>query len=288
MKWNELAPLPVYRIPHTAVLLGGVIYVGGGDEGRNFKECQSCYRLDAYSLATNQWSSSPIITPYRYFAMTTLDDKLVTAGGLSKSNEPVRKVLVLKPGQWKDYSDMPTARYDATAVGYHSMLIVVGGGIKVKGKWIQTPITELLDTTTGHWYTCNNLPLPCQQMKAAIMNDKLYLLGGVEESMSSSQMFVASLDTLSNHQVSWQSAPNTPWICPAPVVLYERFLLAVGGIRRFGCASEMCVFYASIGQWKQLTNIPEERSYPVAVGVADNTIIMIGGANDDNKFTNTM
>ena len=59
--------------------------------------------------------------------MTVLDDKLVTAGGIAKNSDVVKKVLVLNAGQWKDYNEMPTARSCAIAVGYHSMLIVVGG-----------------------------------------------------------------------------------------------------------------------------------------------------------------
>ena len=142
----------------------------------------------------------------------------------------MKKVLVLNAGQWKDYSEMSTARSYATTVGYHSMLIVVGGGIKVEGKWTRVSTTELLDTTNGCWYTCNNLPSPHQQMKAAVMNDKLYLLGGFDENLKPSpQMFVASLDTLSTHQLNWQSAPNTLWCRSATVALNNKFLLTVGG-----------------------------------------------------------
>ena len=129
IKWKELAPLPVGHTVHTAVLLGGSVYVGGGFEGTSNEDYQYSYRLDVYNLTTNQWSSSPITTPYSFYAMTVLDDKLVTAGGTTKNGGAVKKVLVLNVGQWKDYSEMPTARYCATAVGYHSMLIVVGGEI---------------------------------------------------------------------------------------------------------------------------------------------------------------
>ena len=159
--------------------------------------------------------------------MTVLDDKLVTAGGTTKNDEVVKKVLVLNAGQWKDYSEIPTARFCATAVGYHSMLIVVGGTIKVGDKWVRVSTTELLDTTNGCWYTCNNLPSPHQQLKVAVMNDKLYLLGGYYKDPDfkpSPQVFVASLDTLSTHQLNWQSSPNTPWCGSAPVVLYDKFL----------------------------------------------------------------
>ena len=64
VKWEELAPLPVGRSAHTAVLLGGSVYVGGGFEGRSINDYQVSYRLDVYNLTTNQWSSSPITTPY--------------------------------------------------------------------------------------------------------------------------------------------------------------------------------------------------------------------------------
>ena len=227
VKWEELAPLPVGHSVHTAVLLGGNVYVGGGFKGSG-KYRQCCYRIDVYNLSTNQWSPSPITTPYHHFGMTVLDDKVVTAGGITKNHEIVKKVLVLNAGLWKDYSEMLTARSYAIAVGYHSMLIVVGGGIMVEGKWTRLSTTELLDTTNGCWYTCNNLPSPHQQMKAAIMN--AYLLGGFDEDLKPSpQMFVASLDTLSTHQLNWQSAPNTLWCRSTPVALNNKFLLTVGG-----------------------------------------------------------
>ena len=199
VKWKELAPLSVCGAGHIAVLLDGKVYVGGGSEGTSDYVRQDCFRLDVYNLTTNQWSPSPITTPYCAFAMTVLDDKLVTAGGL-QDDKIVKKVLVLNAGQWEDYSEMPTARYRATAVGYHSMLIVVGGISIVEDEWITLSATVLLDTTDGRWYACNDLPSPRAALTAAVMNDKLYLLGGVDKELQHSpQVFVASLDTLSTH-----------------------------------------------------------------------------------------
>ena len=287
VKWEELVPLPVGHNSHTAVLLGGSVYVGGGSEGRSSDDKQYSYRLDVYNLTTNQWSPSPITTPYSWFAMTILDDKLVIAGGITKNDEYVKKVLVLNAGHWKSYSEMPTARACATAVGYHSMLIVVGGEIKVQGKLTVLSTTELLDTTNGCWYTCNNLPSPHQQMNAAIMNNKLYLLGGVDKDQNlSPQVFVASLDTLSTHQMNWQSAPNTPWRFSAPVVLYNKFLLTVGRQQQY-YTSEVCIFNPSTGQWKHLTSISAAICYPAVVGVAD-SILVIGGVTKGNMSSKTI
>ena len=52
VKWEELALLPVSHSVHTAVLLGGNVYVGGSFKGSGkYRQC-----LDVYNLTTNQWS----------------------------------------------------------------------------------------------------------------------------------------------------------------------------------------------------------------------------------------
>ena len=286
VKWEELTPLPVCRSAHTAVLLGGNVYVGGGAEGRSVNDYQNSYRLDVYNLTTNQWSSSPITTPYRAFAMTVLDDKLVTAGGVTKNGEVVKKVLVLNAGQWKDYSEMPTARYSTTAIGYHSMLIVVGGTIKVEGKRTSISTTELMDTTNGCWYACNNLPSPYQQMQATIVNDKVYLMGGADKDQCASlEVFVSSLENLSIHQLKWKSVPNPPCVGLCPVTLYDN-LLTVGGLKQ-STTSEVYVFSPLNGEWKHYTNIPAARAVPAVVGVADK-ILIIGGVTNANEYCNTV
>ena len=128
MKWKELTPLPVSRTAHTAVLLHGSVYVGGGWEGRNGSDtAQDCYRVDVYNFTTNQWDPSPITTPYCLYAMTVLNDTLTIAGGHDKNEEFTNKVLVLDCRQWKHYNKMPTARVFVTAVGHQSFLITVGG-----------------------------------------------------------------------------------------------------------------------------------------------------------------
>jgi len=40
--------------------------------------------------------------------------------------------------------------------------------------------TELLNITTGVWYTCNDLPVPHTHFMAVVLNNTLYLLGGYD------------------------------------------------------------------------------------------------------------
>ena len=99
-------------------------------------------------------------------------------------------------------------------------------------------------------------------------------------------MFVASLDTLSTHQLNWQSSPNTPLCSSAPVVLYNKFFLTVGGWKQ-NLTSEVNIFNPWTGQWKHLTNIPAARSGPAVVDVADN-IIVTAGTTNNGVFSNTI
>ena len=282
VKWEKVAPLPVGHASCEAVLLHGLIYVGGGFVGRSVRNHQNCHKLDVYDLSTNQWSPSPIATPYHAYAMTALENNLITVGGLTKrSDEFTKKVLVLSGTQWKEYSRIPTARACATAVGYHSTLIVIGGKANVKGKWMTISSIELLDTTNKCWYSCNSLPKPHCLLQVAILHNTLYLLGGFgADDASSSQVFTASLQTLSAHQLQWQFLNDAPLHSSSPVVMADKYLLTVGGRHPSDATNQSSEVYSlnpSDGLWELITNIPVATSGPATVAVADNKIIAIGG-----------
>ena len=219
--------------------------------------------------------------------MTVLDDKLTIAGGWT-GIVATNKVYVLDQGEWKHHSTMPTARMNSSAIGYQSMLITVGGAIKGDREWVRLATTELLDTTNGCWYTCDDLPIPLSQLKSVIANNVLYLLCGRGNMKPSPLVFTASLDNLSSHQLRWQSLPDTPWCFSAPVVLYNKFLLTVGGRQPSDVNSqtnEVYAFNPSTGVWKQITKIPESRSFAGVVCIADNQLIVLGSATRQGQFS---
>jgi len=106
--------------------------------------------------------------------MTVLDDKLIIAGGRRKPGVITNEVLALDEGEWKDYSKMPTARCEPVAVGFQSVLIVIGGRVLIYNNISALAITELLDTTNGCWYTCDDLPAPHRLLKVALIRQGLH------------------------------------------------------------------------------------------------------------------
>ena len=162
IKWEEGAPVPVGRDGHTAVLHNGVVCVGGGCTTDSDAEVEFPHTLDIYHTNTNTWDT--IDTPHELFAVTVLADKVVIVGGRTTRDFKVtNKVLVLEIGQWKDYAEMPTARYKVTAVSHHSIMIVMGGSVPaaigLNNKYLLAVGGNDIYTLNSTWMTIGTIPI---------------------------------------------------------------------------------------------------------------------------------
>ena len=271
------------RYEHTAVWLNGLVYVGGG-----YKTGGSSYIINCYDPVNNSWSS-PINTPSSLFAMTTLNDKLLIAGGRDKRSMTTNQILTMDAGQLKNYTKMITARSHATATGHQGMLIITGGW---DDKYNTLSSTELFDSSNGQLYMTNDLPQPHWWLRSVIVDNILYLLGGVNKDGDSPAVFTAPLDTLSRHQLKWNTLQDTPWHRSAPVSVYGTHLLIVGGGKMTGgmftLTSDVYKLNKVSHSWEAIGHIPSARSRSPAVSTADNRVIVIGGWNDKREHTNTV
>ena len=279
IKWKEGAPAPEGYNSHTAVWLNGLVYVGGG-----YGIKSDTFIMYSYNPVSNLWSA-PIKTPYHYFAMTTLNNKLLTAGGENNS-KITNEILTMDDGQLKNYTKMTIARKKATAAGHQGMLIITGGK---DDKYKIVSSTELFDSTSGQWYTCSDLPNPYYSLKTVIVDNILYLLGGIDkDGLYSPAVFTAPLDTLSRHQLKWNTYQDTPWRCSAPVSVNGMQLLIVGGLKRSTYTSDIHKLNKISHSWEAIGQIPSARRFSAAVSTANNTVIVIGGQNDKMEYTNTV
>ena len=280
------------------MLFNGLIYVGGGTKEKGGRKVGS-YSVHVYNPHDNEWCPS-INTPCCDFAMTVLNDQLIIAGGATTNDVVLNDISVLDPqtNQWKPYNKMPNARYNAVAIGYHSMLIIVGGVMPTKGwfkklsggYWNVQSTTELLDTTSGCWHTCGNIPSPHTQLKAAIINDTLYVLGGADSKLKPSQkVFGASLDNITTHVLNWQCLTDVPFCYSTPVVIPGKYLLTVGGTGQSdnSLISEVHALNPLNALWKQITDLPVMTCLAAPVCM-DNRLVIIGGMDKDMKFSDAV
>jgi len=137
IKWEEGASAPVGHACHTAVWLNGMVYVGDGMETGG----KDSYTINCYDPVNNSWGFSINIS-YCYFAITTLNNNLLTAGGKDKIVKRTNQMLIMDADQLKIYTEMTTTRIHATAAGHQGMLIITGGEVD-EGKLLSS--TELFD-----------------------------------------------------------------------------------------------------------------------------------------------
>ena len=283
IKWEEGTPAPVGCDCHTSVWLNGVVYMGGG-----FEAAVESFTINRYDPVKNSWSS-PISTPYRLFAMTTLNNRLIIAGGEDRSYKKTNQILTLDSTEFEIYTNMTRARSMGTAAGHQGMLIIIGGEDDMFKK---LSFTELFDTNNGQWYKCDDLPQPHACLQSVIVDNILYLLGGINKDDNSPAVFTAPLDTLPKHQLKWSTNQDTPWCRSAPINVNGTHLLIVGGSKgienEFTLTSDIYKLNKITHSWDAIGHIPSARTTTAAVSTADNRVIVIGGVNDKREHTNTV
>ena len=287
IKWEEGAPAPVATTMPKAVLYNGVIYVGGG----MCDISDDPFQMNIYHPDTNKWDDA-IDTPYAGFAMIVLVDKLITVGGMIRESRKVTsKLLTLQDGQWEDYSQMPTARWWASAVSHQSMMIVMGGMDDDKHK---LSTTELLDSTTGQWFKCNDLPQPLYWLQSVIVGDMFYTMGGFgreNDNEISKVVYAAPLHALSNHQLEWQKLADIPWEGSTAVSVNNKYLLAVGGIADDDTVcvlkEEKAGLVITSTSWESIGTLPKMHMFSSAVSLG-NQIIVIEGTDAEGDLQETV
>ena len=280
IRWEEGTSAPTECKGHTAVWLNGLVYVGGGYESGR----KESYTINCYVPVTNSWRL-PINSPYCFFTMTTVNNKLVIAGG-EKGVKKTNQILTFDAAQLKVYTKMITARSHATAAGHKGMLIITGGRDD-KNKRLST--TELFDSKNGQWYTCSGIPQPHSSLKSVIVDNVLYLLGGSnKDGKLSTAVFTTPLDNLSSHKLKWNTHQDTPGCLSAPVSINGKQLLIVGGYKGYTRTADIYKFNTVSHSWEAIGKIPSVRDSSAAVNTDGSRVIVIGGLNAKGEATNTV
>ena len=224
----------------SAVTIDGAVYYGGS--------LRSAHRMYQYTPDSDTWNQLPE-PPVREFFTTSLNGKLVLAGGGDYNGYDVDKITVWdsRTRRWTNpYPPMPTARSQAAAVGYKKYLVVACG-------FPGLPTVNVLDSSSGRWYTAQPLPVGTRQMSAALVGDYWYLTSSRGWKDLRYHIFGAHLPTLIDNALLskgetapiWQELSLVPYDSLAS---FKGHLLAVG---------RAIVYYdKEENKWKEYEKLP--------------------------------
>lgn len=135
------------------------------------------------------------------------------------------------------------------------------------------------NTTTDTWTSVSNLPATKQQLSAAVIQNKIYVPGGYTLSFSpsvSSHVYDPATDTWSPIADLLQATGDYAIGTYADSLLY-----IVGGYDGSVDIADVQIYNVNTDSWATGTPFPGTLSAGLRMGIADGTIVLVGGYNQD-------
>ncbi len=271
--------MPIKINSVQSVVIGDAVYVGGGNAGNERDMCT------VMKLEQDQWTKLPDYLA-RYFAMTSLANRLVLVGGLDPRNyKQTDQLAVFESGEWTHpYPPMNIARSASTAVSFNNHIIVAAGYDDIG----YASSVEVLDVASRRWYIAQSLPNPRSALKSTLIGNTLYLMGGYNHTgwapktvhhVDLNELIVKALSNLDTPTL-WQTLEDTPMKCSTPLSI-GRSLLAVGGLDdKYNPNSSIHLYQPDTRIWVKVGDLPTARCYCACSVLSSGEVIVARGLGE--------
>lgn len=230
--WLSLSPIPLFPrqehttlfvSPSTIAILGGIVPSNDTTLAVPF---QTTSLMQFYSIPTNTWSTrAPIPQLLNHLNAAVVDGKIYLLGGLveaGNSNDDrawraIGESWIYDPSldTWSTLPSLPAGQErGSAAVGVYNNKIYLAGGVttlELYGNQTQAtvPTVSVFDTVAKKWL---DVPEPARLMPAgrdhagaAVVNQKMYVLGGREQGQGNVKDTVFVLD-LCGLEKGWRTS----------------------------------------------------------------------------------
>lgn len=204
-KWQTLASIPIqprqehttlFLPPSTIAILGGIV---PDNTTGLIPPVASTPLMQFYSISNNSWTSrASLPVPMNHINAATANGKIYLLGGLAESTTEVGRSWLASFESWvydpetDVWSELPhplpanEARGSAAMGVYDDKIYLAGGlfDLQFYGNFTQNSVSvvSVFDTKTETWVEVSekakNIPAPRDHAGAAVVGDKMYVLGG--------------------------------------------------------------------------------------------------------------
>ena len=286
--WTSMTPMPTARGAFGVAVVGGKIFAIGGLN----ENSQPISATEEYNPQTNEWTSkTPMPTPRSGFAIAVYQNKIYVVGG-TVGNGYVGNTEVYDPvtNTWETKTSMPTPRADLCANQLNDKIYIIGGKkySSTTPFFEETNINEVYDPANDTWSTKTPIPTPVKGYASAVANDKIYIMGGSQESLSLENTLITDANQVYDPQTNlWSLAAKLPNVDSygaaaatvgfmAPARIY-----VVGGYSGGKFSGQTQAFYPENNSWMIVDSMPTSRAY-LGVAVVNDVLYAIGGFDGTN------
>ena len=261
----------------------------------------------SYDSDTQEWNRLPA-TPYTHFTLVVVQHILTIVGGMVEymiggqmvhTGEATNSLPSLI-GEGRDkkwlphFPAMPTKRY-LTAVVYSGRFLIVAGGAQHKiltdAKVLTT--VEVLDTDIRQWFIASSLPHPFYLATISICGERLYMLGGINQTDETRSVLSCSIAELIQSRqpqsltapanqptIVWRRVADVPHYYSSCATLRGR-LIAVGGYHDMHIEA-IVAYNERTDSWENMIRMTTAR-YRALVAVLNGKIMVVGGENNPSS-----
>ncbi|KAK7919280.1 hypothetical protein WMY93_010564 [Mugilogobius chulae] len=170
-RWQEVAPMHVWRCYVSVALLDGFIYAMGGYNG-----IERSNTVEKYSPEINQWKLIASMNEQRSDASsTTFNGKIYICGGFN-GEECLSTAECYDPltNQWTQIADMSSRRSGLNIIAYANEIYAVGGFTGT----FRLNTVEAYNPNTNMWRPLPSMLNSRSNFGMEIVEDRLYVVGG--------------------------------------------------------------------------------------------------------------
>ena len=215
-----------------------------------------------------------------------IDGKLYIAGGRGGLSVSKRlNIFDSDSDGWSTGASMPMATSGAAA-GVIDGKLYVAGGTRLGGGSIGGTSNTLLtyDPGMNMWATLANMPTARKDAAAAVLDGKLYVVGGT----ASGGRILSSLEVYDPNTSTWSVKVSLPTAITNACagVIGEKIIVIGGQSTSDDYVNLVQIFDPTNESWTTLNNLPTARSGAVTLNY-DNKLYVIGGKSQSG-YPNTM
>lgn len=172
-QWERGPALPQALDHPAAAVLGGHVYLAGGFRGG--AAVRTLYQL----TDAGQWvTRAPLAHPRGALGLVGLGGRLYALGGRAQDEVGPAEEYDPATDAWRDLPPLPVPRDHVAAAAYRGLACAAGGRIGSASR--NTDRVDCWDAAARRWVLLPALPRTTSGAAAAVLGDRLVVLGGEE------------------------------------------------------------------------------------------------------------
>lgn len=271
---------PTARMGAACAVVEGKVYVMGGLA----KNGESTSLVEEYDPSAEKWASQASMPTSRYMASAvTIDESIYVLGGRNESGI-TDAVEVYDPAlnSWETVTVMPQARWNHMVAEVKGKIYVIGGIVGTGDSRRSIDTVEIYDPTDNSWKSGQSLPTPRQGAAIAVVQEKIYVIGG--------RMGAGSSGTATNIVEVYDPSTDL-WVSVGPeqerrtgaqAVAVEGNIYVIGGAAGGEATRSIEMYDTATDTWMMMSlSLQEPRTGHCAASLGLK-IYVIGGATEES------